>query len=144
MEINSNKEYINNNLDVSGSMDVSGVATIYSGVISKTLDVSGATKLYNELGFIPYDSSINENVARTLEYSYNDFSIWKLAEALNRPNKEIKLFKERANYYKNVFDPSTNFMRGRLKNGNKCSNVNYGICFTGCWSCDEYNPYKIQ
>mgnify|MGYP001263071166 CR=1 FL=1 len=72
---------------------------------------------YNELGYIPYDSSINENVARTLEYSYNDFSIWKLAEVLNRPENEIQIFKERASYYKNVFDPSTNFMRGRLKNG---------------------------
>ena len=41
-----------------------------------------------------------------------------MAEALNRPNDEIILFKERANYYKNVFDSSTNFMRGRLKNGN--------------------------
>ena len=73
--------------------------------------------LYNDLGYIPYDSSVNENVARTLEYSYNDFSIWKLAEVLNRPEDEIEMFKERSSYYKNVFDASTNFMRGRLKNG---------------------------
>ena len=73
--------------------------------------------LYNDLGYIPYDSSVNENVARTLEYSYNDFSIWKLAEVLNRPEDEIEMFKERSSYYKNVFDSSTNFMRGRLKNG---------------------------
>ena len=72
---------------------------------------------YNNLGYIPFDSSINENVARTLEYAYNDFSIWKLAVELGRPKKEINLFKNRANNYKNVFDSSTNFMRGKLKNG---------------------------
>ena len=73
---------------------------------------------YNNLGYIPFDSSINENVARTLEYAYNDFSIWKLAIELGRPKSEIELFKNRANNYKNVFDSSTNFMRGKLKNGN--------------------------
>ena len=72
---------------------------------------------YNNLGYIPFDSSINENVARTLEYAYNDFSIWKLAVELGRPKNEINLFKNRANNYKNVFDSSTNFMRGKLKNG---------------------------
>ncbi len=72
---------------------------------------------YNNLGYIPFDSSINENVARTLEYAYNDFSIWKLAVELGRPKNEINLFKKRANNYKNVFDSSTNFMRGKLKNG---------------------------
>ena len=73
---------------------------------------------YNNLGYIPFDSSINENVARTLEYAYNDFSIWKLAIELGRPKSEIELYKNRANNYKNVFDSSTNFMRGKLKNGN--------------------------
>ena len=101
------------------------IDTAYLGIINSSnnegpLSSVGrkGAKLYNDLGYIPFDSSINENVARTLEYAYNDFSIWKLAEALNRPNDEIILFKERANYYKNVFDSSTNFMRGRLKNGN--------------------------
>ena len=75
-------------------------------------------EFYNNLGFIPYDSSVNENVARTLEYAYNDFSIWKLAEALNRPDEEVSLFRERADYYKNVFDNETNFMRGKMKDGN--------------------------
>ena len=100
------------------------IDTAYLGIINSSnnegpLSSVGrkGAKLYNDLGYIPFDSSINENVARTLEYAYNDFSIWKLAEALNRPNDEIILFKERANYYKNVFDSSTNFMRGRLKNG---------------------------
>jgi predicted alpha-1,2-mannosidase len=72
---------------------------------------------YNKLGYIPYDVGVNENVARTLEYSFDDFTIWKLAQALNKDKKTIGTFKKRANFYRNVFDPSTNFMRGKNKDG---------------------------
>lgn len=72
---------------------------------------------YNELGYVPYDVGINENAARTLEYAYDDFSIYQLAKALNRPQEEINLYKERSLNYKNLFDPETNLMRGKNKNG---------------------------
>lgn len=75
-------------------------------------------KYYNSLGYIPYNVGINENTARTLEYSYDDFTIYKLAKALNRPEEEINKFAKRAFNYKNVFDPSTNFMRGKNEDGN--------------------------
>lgn len=60
---------------------------------------------------------INDYVARTLEYCYDDFTIWKLAQALNRPQEEIDRFYHRAQNYRNVFDPSTHFMRGKRKDG---------------------------
>ena len=41
-----------------------------------------------------------------------------MAEALNRPDEEVNLFRKRADYYKNVFDNETNFMRGKMKDGN--------------------------
>jgi putative alpha-1,2-mannosidase len=44
-------------------------------------------KYYNELGYIPYDAGINENVARTLEYAYADFCIARFAKSLGRPKK---------------------------------------------------------
>ena len=101
------------------------IDTAYNGIINSSENEGPLSSVgrkgafeYNNLGYIPFDSSINENVARTLEYAYNDFSIWKLAVELNRSDEEIKLFKQRANNYKNVFDSSTNFMRGKLKNGN--------------------------
>lgn len=72
---------------------------------------------YNTLGYVPYDVKINENAARTLEYAYDDFAIWKLAKALNRPQKEIKLFEKRMMNYKNVFNPSLGLMSGRNKDG---------------------------
>lgn len=74
-------------------------------------------KYYNELGYVPYDVGINENAARTLEYAYDDFSIYQLAKALNRPKEEIELYKKRSLNYKNLFDAEHKLMRGKNKDG---------------------------
>jgi predicted alpha-1,2-mannosidase len=82
---------------------------------------------YNKLGYIPYDVDIRENVARSLEYAYADFNIWKLGQKLGRPIDEVNKFKDRAQNYKNLFDPSTNLMRGKMENGS--------------WQ-EPFNPFK--
>jgi predicted alpha-1,2-mannosidase len=74
-------------------------------------------KYYNELGYVPYDVKINENAARTLEYAYDDFAIYQLAKALNRPQVEIDLYARKSMNYKNLFDPETKLMRGKNKDG---------------------------
>ncbi|MGY4539970.1 putative alpha-1,2-mannosidase [Mucilaginibacter sp. UYNi724] len=71
---------------------------------------------YNALGFVPRDK-IGESAARTLEYAYDDFSIYRLGKALNRPAAETDIYKKRSLNYKNVFDPSTGFMRGKNQDG---------------------------
>lgn len=88
---------------------------------------------YNTLGYVPYDVKINENAARTLEYAYDDFTIWKLAKALNRPKKEISLFEKRMMNYKNLYNPSIGLMSGRNKDGSFPKNFNpfkWGDAFT--------------
>lgn len=84
------------------------------------LDAVGrkGVQYYNELGYVPYDVKINENAARTLEYAYDDFTIWKLAKALKRPADEIALYEKRMLNYRNLFDKETNLMRGKNKDGN--------------------------
>jgi len=74
-------------------------------------------KFYNTLGYVPYDVKINENAARTLEYAYDDFSIYQLAKALNRPKEEIDLYARRSQNYRNLFDPETKLMRGKNQDG---------------------------
>ncbi len=72
---------------------------------------------YNKLGYIPYNVGINENVARTLEYAFDDFCIYRLGKALGKPEKEIAVFAKRAENYKNVFDKETSLMRGKNEDG---------------------------
>ncbi|SEO71697.1 alpha-1,2-mannosidase, putative [Flavobacterium sp. CF108] len=88
---------------------------------------------YNTLGYVPYDVEINENAARTLEYAYDDFAIWKLAKALDRPKKEINLLEKRMMNYKKLFNPSIGLMSGRNKDGSFPLNFNpfkWGDAFT--------------
>ena len=88
---------------------------------------------YNKLGYVPYDVKINENVARTLEYAYDDWCIYKFGKALGKSEKELKPFLARAYNYKNVFDPDTKLMRGRNKDGKfqtPFSPLKWGDAFT--------------
>ena len=88
---------------------------------------------YNELGYIPYDVNIRENVARTLEYAYDDWCIYRLGKALGKPESEIAVYAQRALNYRNVFDAETKLMRGRLKDGqfqSPFSPLKWGDAFT--------------
>lgn len=88
---------------------------------------------YNKLGYVPYDVDINENVARTLEYAYDDWCIYELGKALGKPKKEIEPYRKRALNYRNVFDKESKLMRGRMKDGNfqaPFSPLKWGDAFT--------------
>ncbi|MCF7567846.1 GH92 family glycosyl hydrolase [Sabulilitoribacter arenilitoris] len=71
---------------------------------------------YNQLGYVPYNVGIHENAARTLEYAFADFTIAKMAKKLGNQNL-AKDFYKKSNNYKNLFDPSTNLMRGKNEDG---------------------------
>ena len=90
-------------------------ATIAEGRPVNSVGRAGL-EYYNSLGFVPYNVGINENAARTLEYAYADFTIAKMAEKLGKEEIAEKYFKKSMNY-KNLFDPSTNLMRGKNKEG---------------------------
>jgi predicted alpha-1,2-mannosidase len=88
---------------------------------------------YNTLGYIPYNVGIHENAARTLEYAYADWTIYKLAKELGRPQAEIDLFAKRSQNFRNVFSSEYNLMRGRNKDGTFQSPFNpvkWGDAFT--------------
>lgn len=56
------------------------------------------------------------SVTKTQEYSYDDYATALLAKELGDEENYQKLMKRTGNY-KNLFDPSTQLMRGRLENG---------------------------
>ncbi|MBR6648597.1 MAG: GH92 family glycosyl hydrolase, partial [Bacteroidaceae bacterium] len=105
---------------------VKDIGTMYEGLLNGTRavhpKVSSTGRLghefYNLLGYIPCDVGINENVARTLEYAYNDWCILQVAKAVGRPHKEIRELEKRALNYRNVFNKRYNLMCGRKEDGN--------------------------
>ena len=99
------------------------IETLYKALVhgahSKGPEASGRAgfKDYDQYGYIPSDTRTGHSVARTLEYAYDDYAIYKLGKALGKPAAETEVYKKRAMNYKNVFDPTTNFMRGKKTDG---------------------------
>ena len=72
---------------------------------------------YNQLGYVANNIGIGQNVARTLEYAYNDWAIYTLGKKLGKPESEIDIYKKRALNYKNVYHPERKLMVGKDNKG---------------------------
>ena len=104
---------------------VEDTATLYRGLVDGANKVHPSVRstgrwgydYYNRLGYVPYDVGIRENAARTLEYAYDDWCIYRMAKALGRPQEEVELYARRARNYRNLFDSQTGLMRGRNADG---------------------------
>ncbi|MGB1309030.1 MAG: GH92 family glycosyl hydrolase, partial [Oceanihabitans sp.] len=112
---------------------------------SATRDKLGL-KSYKEFGFIPVEEE-SESVSKTLEYAYDDWTIAQMAKALNKAN-DYKIYTERAQYYKNVFDPESQFMRGRFRNTWFAPfdpyEVNFNYTEANAWQYSYYVPQDIS
>lgn len=72
---------------------------------------------YNKLGYVPNNVSVGQNVARTLEYAYNDWSIYQLGKVLGKSANELEQYKKGALNYKNVYNPKHKMMCGKDDKG---------------------------
>ena len=101
---------------------------------------------YKNFGFIPVEKE-SESVSKTLEYAYDDWTIAQMAEDLGK-EADYKIYSERAQYYKNVFDPSSQFMRGRFRNTWFAPfdpyEVNFNYTEANSWQYSFYVPQDIS
>jgi len=67
------------------------------------------------------ETKATAGVTKTLEYAYDDYAVALLAKELDDTINYRMLMKRTGNY-KNMFDPSTGLMRGRLANGDWIKN----------------------
>ena len=72
---------------------------------------------YDRLGYVPCNVGIGQNVARTLEYAYNDWSIYTLGKAMGKSEAELAPYKKGALNYANVYNPARKLMCGREEQG---------------------------
>ena len=100
---------------------------------------------YKNIGFIPVDKE-SESVSKTLEYAYDDWTIAEMANSMGK-KEDYKTFLERAQNYKNVFDPTTKFMRGRFRNKWFAPfdpyEVNFNYTEANSWQYSFYVPQDI-
>ena len=82
--------------------------------------------LFRDNGLVPGEKE-HESVSKTLEYAFDDWCIAQVAAHAGDRTTESAYLK-RAQYWRNVFDPSTGFMRPRLN---------------GCW-LDPFDPTEVN
>ena len=102
-------------------------------------------KSYKEFGFVPMEEE-SESVSKTLEYAYDDWTIAQMAKAMDKED-DYTLFLKRAQFYKNVYDPETQFMRGRFRNTWFTPfdpyEVNFNYTEANAWQYSLYAPQDI-
>lgn len=120
----------NNSFSVVADAVVKGVTpeedieTLYNTIIAQRHkvhpEVNSTGRLgyeyYDSLGYVPCNVGIRENVARTLEYAYDDWCVSRIARKLGRTDEAEEL-EQAAQNYRNLFDKESRLMRGRQTDG---------------------------
>lgn len=101
---------------------------------------------YKSFGFIPVEKE-SESVSKTLEYAYDDWTIAQMAKAMGK-EEDYETYTERGQYYKNIYDPSSQFMRGRFRNTWFAPfdpyEVNFNYTEANAWQYSFYVPHDIS
>ncbi len=82
---------------------------------------------YDKLGYVPCDMNIRESAARTLEYAYDDWAIWRLGKELGKSDEELAPYAKAAMNYRNLYRKQVGMMSGRKSDGS--------------WP-EPFNPFK--
>jgi predicted alpha-1,2-mannosidase len=113
-------------------------------------DIRGV-QFYKEYGFIPSDLEV-ESVTKNLEYAYDDWCIARMAKDLGR-NEDYNYFMERAASYQILFESTSGFMRGKMKDGTwrepfdpkrSSHRVNTDYTEGNAWQHSWFVPHDIQ
>ncbi|NJD22173.1 MAG: glycoside hydrolase family 92 protein [Melioribacter sp.] len=115
---------------------------------SANYDLYDGIGAYKKFGYVPEDLSSN-SASKTLEYAYDDWTIYKMAEMLGR-KKEAGEFLKRANNYKNIFDKETHYIRAKKSDGtfkipfDPFSVANQGYIEGNAWNYSLYVPHDVK
>ena len=71
---------------------------------------------YMKYSYFPTDLIRAESVSSTLESVYDDYAVWDMATRMGK-KEDIEYYGKRKDFYKNLFDTQTQFMRPRKSDG---------------------------
>ena len=103
---------------------------------------------YMKLGYVPVDRD-GEGASQTMEYAYDDWTIWRMAKSLGREDV-ARTFEQRAGNWRNVFDTKTGFVRPRLADGSfrepfdpALAGNTSGFTEGNAWQYSWYQPQDV-
>jgi predicted alpha-1,2-mannosidase len=101
---------------------------------------------YKRRGYIGMDDE-PESVSKTLEYAYDDWCIAQMARLLGR-EEDYRLFAKRAQFYKNVFDAETGYMRPKKNAGWVAPfdprEVTFNFTEANSWQYSFFVPHDVS
>ncbi|RVT97315.1 glycoside hydrolase family 92 protein [Mucilaginibacter limnophilus] len=96
------------------------------------------------------ETKAKAGVSKTLEYSYDDYSLAQIAKKLG-DTANYRILMARSKNYKNMFDTSARFMRGRLENGDWIKNFDpqqpyyeYMYREANAWQVSFFAPHDME
>jgi predicted alpha-1,2-mannosidase len=117
-------------------------------VASANYDNYDGIGYYKKYGYVPEDLNSN-SASKTLEYAYDDWTIYKFAQKLGDKKYESEFLK-RANNYKNIYDAQTHYFRAKNSDGSwktpfdPLSVVNQGYIEGNAWNYSLFVPHDIK
>lgn len=103
---------------------------------------------YIKYKYVPDDKS-HSSVSKTLELAYDDWTIAQIANNVGDASTE-KVFLERAEYYKNVFNKENGYMSPKLSDGTFRKNFDpldthgQGFIEGNAWNYGLYVPHQLD
>jgi len=104
-----------------GNPDFS-VEEAYQAMKATVDDTIRGLKAYQRYGYVPYDVETN-SVSITVEYAYDDWCVAQVAKKLGK-TADYKRFMQRAENFRNLYNPATDFLQGKNTEGTWRKNFN--------------------
>jgi predicted alpha-1,2-mannosidase len=118
----------------------------YEAMKKSSMQDTEGLQYYRRYGYIPAGMD-GSSVSKTLEYAYDDWCIALMAKEMGM-DEDYDEYIQRAQYYKNIFDPETGFMRGKM-NGMWVTpfdplEVNFMLTEANTWQYNFFVPQDIS
>lgn len=103
---------------------------------------------YMKTGYVPVDGNSN-SASKTLEYAYDDWAIYKMADAMGKKDLSNE-YKKRAHYFDNIADQGSHFMRPRRSDGSwltpfdPLQTEGQGYIEGNAWNYSLYVPQDVS
>ncbi len=117
-------------------------------ISSSNYELYDGIAYYKKYGFVPEDLNSN-SASKTLEYAFDDWTIYKFAESLGEKKIAEEYFR-RAQSYKNLFDMNSKFIRAKSSDGkfkepfDALSTDNQGYIEGNAWNYSLYVPHDVK
>ena len=121
------------------------VEKAFEALVASSLRPEYGLDSFRRNGMVLADDS-HESVSKTLEYAYDDWCVAQVAKYLGR-EEEYRSYMTSSQYWRNVFDPETGFMRAR-QNGRWFSpfdprEVNNNYTEANSWQYSFFVPHDV-